>query len=56
MLMVRNGSGPSSNRWLLPSASSSVNHDNVPPGHVSVKGVSVEDLQRAVIERGKFPK
>jgi hypothetical protein len=34
----------------------SVIPDNVPPGHVSVTGVSVEDLQAAVTERGKFPK
>jgi hypothetical protein len=30
--------------------------DNVPPGHVSVTGVSVEEYLEALIERGKFPK
>jgi len=34
----------------------SVVPDNVPPGHVSVQGVTPEQLQQAVIERGKFPK
>lgn len=34
----------------------SVVPDNVPPGHVSVQGVTAEQLQQAVIERGKFPK
>ena len=34
----------------------SVVPDNVPLGHVSVKGVTPEQLQKAVIERDKFPK
>jgi len=34
----------------------SVMPDNVPPGHVSVQGVTPEQLQQAVIERGRFPK
>lgn len=34
----------------------SVVADNLPPGHVSVTGVSVEEYLDALIERGKFPK
>jgi len=34
----------------------SVIPDDIPPGHVSVSGVSVNDYLDAVIERGKFPK
>ncbi|HEU5002704.1 MAG TPA: hypothetical protein VFW71_07995 [Actinomycetota bacterium] len=30
--------------------------DNVPPGHVSVTGVTVEEYLGALIERGRFPK
>ena len=33
----------------------SVIPDNVPPGHVTVRGVDVETLQGAIVERGKFP-
>ena len=33
----------------------SVVRDNVPPGHVSVKGVDPQTLKDAVVERGKFP-
>jgi hypothetical protein len=33
----------------------SVIYDNQPDGHVSVVGVSAEDLRNAVIERGRFP-
>jgi hypothetical protein len=36
--------------------SDSVIMDDVPPGHVSVTGVSPEDLRQAVIERGVLPK
>jgi hypothetical protein len=38
----------------LPSGS--VIMDGIPPGHVSVSGVSPEELRQAVIERGIFPK
>jgi RHS repeat-associated protein len=34
----------------------SVVYDNVPPGHVSVRGVPPHVLKAAVVERGKFPK
>ena len=34
----------------------SVIYDNVPPGHVTVRGVTPEQLKAAVVERGKFPK
>ncbi len=34
----------------------SVIPDNIPPGHVSVRGVSVDEFLEALIERGKFPK
>ena len=34
----------------------SVVYDNVPPGHVSVRGVTPEQLKAAVVERGKLPK
>jgi uncharacterized protein RhaS with RHS repeats len=34
----------------------SVIFDDVPPGHVSVAGLSAQDLQQAVVERDTFPK
>lgn len=34
----------------------SVIYDNVPPGHVTVRGVTPEQLRAAVVERGKLPK
>jgi hypothetical protein len=34
----------------------SVIYDNVPPGHVTVRGVTPEQLKNAVVDRGKFPK
>ena len=34
----------------------SVIYDNVPPGHVTVRGVTPEQLKAAVVERGKLPK
>jgi RHS repeat-associated protein len=34
----------------------SVVADDVPPGHVSVVGVSPQELRAAVIQRGRFPK
>jgi hypothetical protein len=34
----------------------SVIPDNIPPGHVGVRGVSVDEFLEALIERGRFPK